>query len=301
MRALVFSSYGSAEQVLSIKDVPKPVSEPGHVIVKVAAVGLNAADKLIMAGEPFPVRLAMGGIFRPSPDRVLGSDFAGTIESVGPDVTQYKVGDAVYGQVDFATGKGAFAEYINFPVSGTIALKPTNLTSEQAASIPISAQTAYEALRDTLKVQKDQKILINGASGGVGSFAVQIAKALGAQTTAICSTRNVEAAIALGADEVIDYTKEDFTANSTKKYDGILDIVGNHSIGAFRSVLVKNGTYVSAGGDPSTFFSRTLCLLTSKLYSSQYLKLFMSNPSHALLSDLKQLAEEGKLTPLIEK
>ncbi|KDO30907.1 hypothetical protein SPRG_04810 [Saprolegnia parasitica CBS 223.65] len=301
MRALVYSAYGPASSVLSLKEIAVPSLQPGHVLVKIGAFGLNAADKILLAGTPFPVRLALGGIFRPRADSVLGADFAGTIEALGDGVTSYKVGDEVYGEVNFATGAGAFAEYVCVPADSAMALKPKRLSFAQAAAMPISGQTALLGLRDGLQLQAGQRILINGASGGVGTFAVQIAKALGGHVTAVCSTGNVAMVRELGADDVIDYTIDDFVAKTTVPYDAIFDVMGNRSMRDFRRLLVPRGTYLAVGGDPATFFSRTLCLLASKVIASQSLRLCISAPSHALLTDLAQLVDQGLVTPCVEK
>ncbi|OQR96762.1 NADPH:quinone reductase [Achlya hypogyna] len=298
MRALVYSAYGPAAEVLSLKTVPIPSTMPGCVLVKVAAASLNAADKLLVTGTPFAVRFATGGILRPRPDTILGSDYAGIVHAVGDGVTSFRVGDHVYGQSDFTTGVGAFAEYISVPVAGAIALKPSHWSFQQAAAAPMAAQTALQGLREGLGVQPGQHILINGASGGVGTFAVQLGKALDAHVTAVCSARNADVARQLGADVVIDYAAENFTTSATT-YDGILDLVGNHSIGDFRKSLHPRGTYVSAGGDPATFTSRATCILFSKIYASQSLKLCMSAPSQKLLEDINALMQG--LEPFIEK
>src|SRR5213594_2852324 len=239
MKAIVYCDYGLAN--LKFTDVEKPTPTDDQLLVKVRAASVNPLDWHFIEGTPKIMR-AMGVGLRKPKDTRLGVDFAGTVEAVGKNVTQFKPGDEVFG------GRGgAFAEYVCPRANRAVALKPANITFEQAASVPIAAITALQGLRDKGKVQAGQKVLINGASGGVGTFAVQIAKSFGANVTGVCSTRNVDLVKSLGADHVIDYTKEDFTKGN-ERYDVILDNVGTQPLSGFRRVLKPNGILVMVGG-----------------------------------------------------
>src|SRR5580700_2939319 len=244
MKAAIYTRYGPPE-VVQIADVEKPVPKDDEVLIRVRAAAVNPYDWHFMRGEPYAVRIAAGGLRKPKDSR-LGADVAGEIEVAGKDITQFKLGDAVFGSC-----KGAFAEYACASESN-LALKPDNVTFEQAASVPIAGFTALQGLRrgglnKDGKVQPGQKILINGAAGGVGTFAVQIAKSFGADVTGVCSTKNVEMVRSIGANQVVDYTQEDFT-KSARRYDVILDCVGNHSLSEYRQVLTPNGALVMVGG-----------------------------------------------------
>src|SRR5438874_5909951 len=239
MKAFINCDYGLAH--LKLENVEKPVPNDDQVLVKVRAASVNPYDWHFIEGTPKIIRLMGVGLRKPKDTRV-GVDFAGTVEAVGKNVTQFKPGDDVFG------GKGgAFAEYVCRRAEGAVALKPANITFEQAASVNIAGITALQGLRDKGKVQPGQKVLINGASGGVGTFAVQIAKTFGADVTGVCSTRNVDLVRSLGADHMIDYTKEDF-AKSEQHYDVILDNVPNHSLSECRRVLNPDGKYALSGG-----------------------------------------------------
>src|ERR1700731_3038978 len=239
MKAIVYCDYGLTN--LKLEDIEKPTPNDDQILVKVRAASVNPYDWHFIEGTPKIMRLMGVGLRKPKDTR-LGVDFAGTIESVGKNVTQFKPGDDVFG------GKGgAFAEFVCRRAEGAVALKPASITFEQAASVNIAGITALQALRDKGKVQAGQKVLINGASGGVGTFAVQIAKTYGADVTGVCSTRNVELVRSIGADHVIDYTQEDFT-KSEQRYDLILDNVGSHSFSEYRRVLKPKGTFVIVGG-----------------------------------------------------
>src|SRR5206468_11583313 len=239
MKAIVYCDYGLGN--VRLDQIGKPVPKDDEVLVKVRAASINPYDWHFVEGTPYVVR-AMGVGLRKPKDIRLGVDFAGTVEAVGKNVTNFKPGDEVFG------GRGgAFAEYVCPRASRAVALKPASASFEEAASVNIAGITALQALRDKGKVQPGQKVLINGASGGVGTFAVQIAKSLGADVTGVCSTRNVDLVRSLGADRVIDYTKEDFT-KSAERYDVMLDNVGNHSLSECRAVLTPNGKYVLIGG-----------------------------------------------------
>src|SRR5882757_2463461 len=235
MKAVVYCDYGVAN--LKLEDVEKPTPTDDQLLVRVRAASVNPYDWHFVEGTPYVMR-AMGVGLRKPKDTRLGVDFAGTVEAVGKNVTQFKPGDEVFG------GRGgAFAQYVCPRATRAVALKPANITFEQAASVNIAGVTALQAIRDKGKVEPGQKVLINGASGGVGTFAVQIAKSLGADVTGVCSTRNVDLVRSLGADRVIDYTKENF-AKGAERYDAILDNVPNHSLSECRHVLNPNGKYV---------------------------------------------------------
>src|SRR5438094_1979804 len=239
MKAIVYSDYGLSN--LKLENIEKPVPNDDQILVKVRAASINPYDWHFVEGTPYIMRMMGVGLRKPKETR-LGVDLAGTVEAVGKNVTQFKPGDDVFG------GRGgAFAEYVCPRANRAVALKPASLTFEQAASVNIAGITALQALRDKGQIQPGQKVLINGASGGVGTFAVQIAKSFGADVTGVCSTRNVDLVRSLGADRVIDYTQEDFTKGE-QKYDVILDNVANHSLSEFRHVLTPNGKYVMIGG-----------------------------------------------------
>src|ERR1700747_360835 len=239
IKAIVYCDYGVAN--LKLEEIEKPAPDNDQILVKVRAVSVNPYDWHFIEGTPYFMRAMIGGLRKPKDIR-LGVDFAGTIEAVGKSVSQYKPGDEVFGGRD-----GAFAQYVCRRAVGAVALKPAGLTFEQAASINIAGITALQGVRDKGKVQPGQKVLINGASGGVGTFAVQLAKNFGAEVTGVCSGRNTELVQSLGADHVIDYTKEDFTKGS-ERYDVLIDNVGNRSLSECRRVLQPNGIYVLIGG-----------------------------------------------------
>ena len=242
MKAIVYRCYGSPD-VLNVEDIEKPVPTDNEVLVKVHAAGVNPLDWHYMRGEPRFMRL-MSGIGKPKETR-LGVDFAGTVEAVGANVSKFKPGDEVFGG-----GTGAFGDYIVIREDRAIVLKPDNVTFEQAAAVTIAAITALQALRDKGKLQPGQKVLINGASGGVGTYAVQIAKSFGAEVTGVCSTRNVEMVRSLGADHIIDYKVEDFTKGD-ERYDLIIDNVGNHPLSALKNAMNTQGILVMVGGSGS--------------------------------------------------
>ncbi|MDZ4169814.1 MAG: NAD(P)-dependent alcohol dehydrogenase [Coriobacteriia bacterium] len=290
MKAVIQSGYGSAD-VIELAEVGKPTPGKGEVLVRVMAASLAAGDYYGMRGTPFPVRFIMG-LFKPKPGYVVGLDFAGVVESVGPDVTAFRPGDEVYGE-----GRGACAEYA-VARADRLAPKPMGLTFEQAAAVPTSGCTAYEALRVHGKVQPGQHVLINGASGGVGTFAVQIAKALGAEVTAVCSTRNVETARSLGADHVIDYTKEDFTQGGPR-YDLILDNVGSHSLSAARRALKPEGVHLPSSGHAGMGW-----IIAAGLQSvvvRQQGAPFTAFATSDNLRGVTELIDAGRVAPLIDR
>ena len=299
MKAVIYTEFGPPD-VLQIKDIQKPVPKDNEVLVKIRAASVNPYDWHMVRGTPFLMRAMMAGLRRPRDPRV-GIDCAGTVEAVGKEVTQFKPGDDVFG------GKsGALAEYLCVPADGGLALKPANVTFEQAAGVQIAGCTALQALRDSGKVQAGQKVLINGASGGVGTFAVQIAKTMGAHVTGVCSTKNVELVRSLGADQVIDYTKEDFT-KSSERYDMILDNVGTQPLSGFRQVLKPKGIYVmiGAGGpDEGGLIGPMGRLIQASLMSpfiSQKMGMMMAKVSQSDLKALADLMQAGKVTPIIDR
>jgi len=299
MKAVVYTNYGSPD-VLEIRDIKKPVPNDDQVLVKVRAASLNPLDWHYMEGTPYIMRAMGTGLRRPKVPR-LGVDLAGQVEAVGKNVTQFKPGDEVFG-----TGGGAaFAEYVCARKTKLV-LKPANLTFEQAAAVPIAALTALQGLRDEGHVQPGQKVLINGASGGVGTFAVQIAKSFGADVTGVCSTRNVDLVRSLGADRVIDYTKEDFT-KSEQRYDVILDNVGNQPLAGFRRALKPKGICVMiGGGGPNDGgligpMARPVKALLLSPFISQKMGMLMAEIRQEDLTTLGDLMQAGKVTPVIDR
>src|SRR5882724_1532700 len=298
MKAIVYCDYGLAN--LKLEDVEKPVPNDDQILVKVRAASVNPYDWHFIEGTPKIIRLMGVGLRKPKDTRV-GVDFAGTVEAVGKNVTNFKPGDEVFG------GRGgAFAEYVCPRATRAVALKPSNVTFEQAASVNIAGITALQALRDKGKVQPGQKVLINGASGGVGTFAVQIAKSLGADVTGVCSTRNVDLVRSLGADRVIDYTKEDFT-KSDQHYDVVLDNVGNHSLSEFRRVLTPKGKYVMVGGGGANeqgFFgvmTRPLKAMVLSPFISQQMGMMMADTNQKDLTVLADMMQAGTVKPVIDR
>jgi NADPH:quinone reductase-like Zn-dependent oxidoreductase len=296
MRAIVRDTYG-APDVLELRDIEKPVASDDQVLVRVRAASLNAFDWHMMRGLPFIARMSEG---LRKPKRIAtGVDVAGHVEAVGKNVTQLRPGDEVFGQRG-----GAFAEYvcareINF------APKPANLTFEQAASVPMAGFTALQALRDKGQLRPGQRVLINGAAGGVGTFAVQIAKALGADVTGVCSTKNVDMVRSIGADRVIDYTKEDFT-RSGQRYDLILDVAANRSLSDCRRVLASAGILVLVGAPPdgrrtAPIVARLLAAVVMSRFASQKMLPFLAKHSKEDLIVLKELIEAGKIRPVIDR
>jgi len=295
MRAIIHRHYGSPA-LLELGEVERPRLSDDSVLVRVHAASANIGDHHVVTGKPYLIRLSpYGGVPRPK-NRVLGATMSGRVEAVGANVTTFRRGDEVFGQAT----SGAFAEYLVMPAN-MLALKPTNLSFEEAAATPW-ATTALQAFRAG-GLKAGHKILINGASGGVGTWAVQIAKAMGAEVTAVCSARNVEMVRALGADEVIDYTKDDFVTGGAR-FDVMLDLVGNRSLSDCRSVLVPGGSYVpcsAGGGDWAGPFIRILAGMVSFLFTSRRMKLFVNTPSRDDLLTLKGLVEAGKARPVIER
>jgi len=290
MNAVVQTDYGTAD-VLELRQVEKPTPGDGEVLVRVLAASLAAGEYYGMRGTPFPIRMYIG-FPKPKKDFVVGLDCAGVVESVGKDVTRFQPGDEVYGEC-----RGSCAEYAVAKESA-VAHKPHNLTFEQAAAVPTSACTALQGLRDHGKVRPGQKVLINGASGGVGPFAVQIAKALGAEVTAVCSTRNVEMVRSIGADHVIDYTREDFTRGGPR-YDVIMDNVASHSLSDTRRVLTPQGVHIPSSGHAGMGWIITAAL--TAVFVRQQGSPFVASTTGKDLVTLGELIEAGKVTPVIDR
>src|SRR5437660_3287239 len=301
MKAIVYCDYGLTN--LKLENVEKPVPNDDQILVKVRAASVNPYDWHFIEGTPKILRLMGVGLRKPKDTRV-GVDFAGTVEAVGKNPAaagQFKPGDEVFG------GKnGALAEYVCRRAEGAVALKPASIPFEQAASVNIAGITALQAIRDKGKVQPGQKVLINGASGGVGTFAVQIAKSFGADVTGVCSTRNIDLVTSLGADHVIDYTKEDF-AKGEQRYDVILDNVPNHSLSECRRILNPNGKYVMiGGGGPNDSrwigpFGRVINTMILSPFVSQKMGMMMADPSQKDLAVLADMMQSGKVKPVIDR
>jgi NADPH:quinone reductase-like Zn-dependent oxidoreductase len=291
MKAIVYSNYGSPD-VLECEDIEKPAAGDNDVLIKVRAASVNPVDWHFMRGSPFLVRM-MGGLLKPK--FRLGADVAGQVEAVGRKVTQFKPGDEVFG-----TCRGAFAEYVCTPESALV-MKPDNVTFEQAGSVGVAAFTALQGLRDKGHIQPGHRILINGAAGGVGTFAVQIARSFGADVTGACSTRNLDMVRSIGADKVIDYTKEDFT-KSGHHYDLIFDCFANHSLSECKDVLNPQATYVIVGGpsDRSMIGLLAGAFVLSRFYSQNFV-FFIAKSSNGDLNLIADLMRAGKVTPVIDR
>lgn len=298
MKAIIRTRYGSPD-VLQLQEVEKPIPKDDEVLVRVHAASVNTLDWHVMRGQPFPVRADRG--LRKPKDTRLGVDLAGRVEAVGAKVTQFQVGDEVFG-----IGRGTFAEFA-CAAENSLVLKPTTISYEAAAAVPISGVTALQGVRDKGQIQAGEQVVIQGASGAVGTFAVQIAKALGAEVTAVCSTRNVDQAVALGADHVIDYTQEDFTRKRGKqrqRYDLIVAVGGYHPLSAYLRTLRPQGRYVLVGASTHVFWALFQALLLGAMISrmgSKKVGGFVANPSQQHLAFLKELLEAGKVVPVIER
>ncbi len=299
MKAIVYCDYGSPD-VLKLVDIAKPVPNDDELLIKVRTASVNPYDWHFVRGTPYIMRMMIGGLRKPKDPRI-GVDFAGTVEAVGKNVTQFKPGDDVFG------GKtGAFAEYVCVRADRGIALKPANVSFEEAGAVQIAGLTALQAVRDKGQVQPGQKVLINGASGGVGTFAVQIAKSFGANVTGVCSTRNVDLVKSLGAQQVVDYTKEDF-AKTDQRYDVILDNVPNHSLSHCRRILTPNGKYIMIGGggpNDNRWIGPFGRVINAKLISpfiSQKMGMMMAEVKKDDLKFLADLMEAGKVKTVIDR
>ena len=299
MKAIVCRRPGRPD-VLRLEEIDRPPITGDDILVRVRASSINPVDFFPLSRMAYTARLLSRGFKAKAV--VIGTDFAGTVEAVGKSVTEFKPGDEVFGGKDRST----FAEYVSIPAKGAVVAKPANVTFEQAAAVPVAAVTALQALRDHGRVRQGQRVLINGASGGVGTFAVQIAKAFGAQVTAVCSPRNVETARALGADRVIDYTREDFT-RSGESYDLMIDVAGNHSWAECKRVLAPTGIMVAAGGSAHTVrgtnstIKHLIGVRMASLRGTQKAALFIAKLNKADLLFLQKLLVEGKVTPVIDR
>jgi NADPH:quinone reductase-like Zn-dependent oxidoreductase len=297
MKAIVQYRYGPPD-VLELKDVAKPAPGDNDVLVRVHAAAVNALDWHYMRGDPYVARLSMG-LRRPKV-RIRGRDFAGRVEAVGRGIERFRPGDDVFGEAD-----GAFAEYVNAP-DGAVAPRPGNLTFEQAAAVPVAGNTALMGLRDVARVQPGQRVLINGASGGVGTFAVQIAKSLGAEVSGVCSARNADLVRSIGADHVVDYTSQDFSRNG-QRYDVVFDLVGNRSLTDCRRALTPDGTLVLSGGGVSeggSFVGPMALFIKGQLLSrfvGHRLLSLTEKPSRENLAALGELIESGAVTPVVDR
>ncbi|NCF67576.1 MAG: zinc-binding dehydrogenase [Chloroflexi bacterium] len=294
MKAIVYTEYGPPD-VLQLIEVEKPTPKEDEVLVEVQASSVNPRDWHLMRADPFPVRL-MVGFLKPK-DTQIGSDMAGRVEAVGRNVKQFKPGDEVFGDIG-ESGGGAFAEYVSVPVNAVV-LKPDSMTFEEAAAVPAGALAALQGLRDQGQIQPGNKVLINGASGGVGTFAVQIAKSFGADVTGVCSTRNLDMVRALGADQVIDYTQEDVTQNG-QRYDLIIDNVGNPSVykRLYKRSLSPNGICVIAAG---SFFLQLFLGPWMSMTGSNKIGTYLTMPNQSDLAFIKELLEAGEVVPVIDR
>lgn len=295
MKAIVFERYGSPD-VLDLKDVNQPTPKDNEVLIKIHAVSINAADWHLLRADPFLVRFG-SGLFKPK-TQILGADVAGRVQAVGGSITQFKVGDEVFGDLS-GVGFGGLTEYVCAPET-ILALKPSNLGFEEAAAVPMAAVTALQGLRDVGKIQAGQKVMIYGASGGVGTFAVQIAKAHGVEVTAVCSTSKMDLAHSLGADHVIDYMREDFP-KSGQRYDLIFAANGNRSLSDFEPALTPTGTFVVSGGSTSRIFQTLLLGPFKSKKGGKTFQGFTAKPSQADLNVVKGLIESGKVKPIVDR
>ena len=300
MKAIVYQGFGSPD-ILRCEEIDKPIPGDDEVLIKVRAASVNPLDWKLMKGGPFILRLLLG-VGKPKIRRP-GVDVAGKVEAVGRNVTQFKPGDEVFG-----TCRGAFAEYAtsrSVPgMKSVLVIKPVEVTFEQAASSPVAALTALQGLRDKGRIQQGQRVLINGAAGGVGTFAVQIAKSFGANVTGVCSTSNVDMVRSIGADQVIDYTQQDL-AKSGHRYDIVLDCVGNHSFSEWRRVLKPEGILVGVGAPADVLLSRLLAgligALVRSLFVSQKITIIIARANQQDLTTVRELMAAGKVTPVIDK
>jgi NADPH:quinone reductase-like Zn-dependent oxidoreductase len=296
VKAIRYYAYGPPD-VLTLEDVPTPALTDNDILVRVRAASVNPLDFHYLRGTPYPVR-AVSGLSKPKIN-VLGADMSGVVEAIGKNVTRFRVGDEVFG------GRSqTFAEFVRIPQDGVVERKPSSLTFEQAAAVPVAAFTALQALRDKARVQAKEKVLINGAGGGVGTFAVQIAKALGAEVTGVCSTAKVDLVRSIGADHVVDYTREDFT-KTTQPYDALIDIAGSKPVGDCRRALTRNGVLVAVGGPIRGQWLSPLMgpvvLLAQSAFVSQRLVPILAQQRREDLAVLRQLLEEEKVTPVIDR
>jgi NADPH:quinone reductase-like Zn-dependent oxidoreductase len=295
MKAIVCTEYGSPD-VLRLEEIQKPTPGDDQVLVQVHAASVTYSSLMLVRGEPFVGRLMGMGLFKPN-CKIPGADIAGRVEAVGRNVKHFQPGDEVFGDLSDC-GRGGFAEYVCAP-ENALALKPTNISFKEAAAVPEAALVALQALRDKGQIQPGQKVLINGASGGIGTFAVQIAKSFGAEVTGVCSTRNVDLVRSLGADHVIDYTKQDFTQNG-QQYDLILATAGYRSIFDYKRALSPKGIYVSTGGSMAQTFQALLLGPFLSMTGSKKLGAMLVKPNKDL-GFMKELVEAGQVKPVIDR
>ncbi len=297
MKAIVNEIYGSPD-ILQYKDIEKPIPKDNEVLVKVHAASVNALDWHYLRGTPFPMRF-VSGLFKPK-NKILGADVAGVVETIGKNVTKFRSGDEVFGDM-YPLGLGAFAEYVIFPENSVITLKPSNISFEEAAAVPTAAVSALQGIRDKGIIQPELKVLINGASGSVGTFSIQIAKSYATEVTGVCSTKNLEMVRSIGADYVIDYTKDDFTQRG-QQYDLIVDNVGNRSASDLKRAMSPNGTCVIIGySSPALLLQHSTSGL---LNSGSGKKIGMMGEAKANTKDLeflKYLLETGKIKPVVDR
>jgi len=297
MKAIICPRYGSPD-VLQHQEVAKPVPREDEVLIQIHAASLNSRDLRMLRAKPIFMRLMPGGLFRPK-NKILGADLAGQVEAIGRNIKHFKPGDEVFGFLPSSTGKGTFSEFV-CASENLLTLKPDNLTFEQAAAVPLAAMTALQGLRDKGNIKPGQKVLINGASGGVGTFAVQIAKAFGAEVTAVCSTKHLELARSLGADHVIDYKREDFTQNG-QQYDLILAANGYHPISDYLQSLKPEAIVVISGGSLVTLFQAAHNAKKVSKSGGQKIYVLSLKQNQEDLIFIKELLESGKIKPVIDE
>jgi NADPH:quinone reductase-like Zn-dependent oxidoreductase len=295
MKAIVQDHYGSPD-VLELKEIKQPLPAEKQVLVRVHAASLNFGNLVLLKGKPYLARFAFG-LTRPKYS-IPGGDIAGVVEAVGKDVKQFNIGDEVFGDLS-GCGWGGFAEYVAAP-EYALAFKPTNISFEEAAATPMAGVTALQGLRDKGKIKSGQKVLIYGASGGVGTFAVQIAKAFETEVTGVCSTRNIEILRSIGADHIIDYTKEDFSKNK-ERFDLILGVNGSNPISAYKRLLKSKGNFVHVGGSEAQFFQSLFLGPVFSMTESKQISNLLQKANQKDLNDIKELLEIGKLKPIIDK
>ena len=296
MKAIVCKRYGSPK-VLKLTEIAKPAPQDDDVLIKIHAASINARDGRMLRANPFFIRLMPGGFFHPR-SRILGADAAGIVEAVGRNVRRYKPGDQVFGWLPSAAGRGTFAEYV-CAAENAIAPKPANLTYAQAAAAPLAALTALQALRDHGHIESGQRVLIHGASGGVGTFAIQIATAFGAEVTGVCSARNLELACSLGARHVFDYRREDF-ARQGKRYDLILAVNGFRPLSDYLNALSPKGSYVAVGGSMMQLIQAAYARRAASRNGEQKISIASLGQNQEDLIFLKELLEAGKIAPVID-
>jgi NADPH:quinone reductase-like Zn-dependent oxidoreductase len=294
MQAMIYTEYGSPD-VLKLAEVAAPTPGDDDVLIHIYAASLNAGDRILLRGDPFMVRFTAG--LRKPKHQILGADVAGRVAAVGCNVTQFQVGDAVFGDLS-DSGYGAFAEYVAAPAHA-VALKPARMTFAEAAAVPSAAITALQGLRDQAQIQPGQRVLINGASGSVGTYALQIAKALGAEVTAVCSTQHVDRVRSLGADHVIDYRLEDYTQNH--QYDVILDAAAYRSLAENQRALAPKGVYVLVGGSGGRFLEAMVLGPWRSKKTGQRFRTFVKHPTQQDLMFVKELLEAQSIAPVIDR